>query len=771
MRVFCAAFAGVSMVAVLAAVGFVGCGGETRPDIVLITIDTLRADRVGCYGYDAARTPTMDRLAKEGVRFEFCDSPIPVTLPAHASILTGLLPARHGVRNNLTYALPSEVPTLPMLLQEEGYRTGAFVSAFPVNARFGLGRGFHEYDDRLPEAADVFEFRERAGSHTVEAALAWLRKQPDESPVFLWVHLFEPHAPYIPPAPLRHQFAHPYDGEIAASDLAVGELLSSFEQLRSRDRVTAITSDHGEGLGEHGEASHSFFLYESTLRVPLILHAPGRLPRGGVVTEPVSLCDLAPTLLALSGSQSQLETDGIELRPGKIPRRRLVAETLYGMEAFGWSPMFSLRDGSHKVVRSAISRAFNLHSDPDELRDLLQQNPPWAAKGLARLDSIVIATGRTAVDAPRQPSPEEVEALAALGYVGGTSSPFSGGGESLFLEAMRELSDGTTRLDEIAEVTRANDHMQQERYDEAIAVLEGVLEKNLGNGWAHLLLARAYRKTGDLEAAVAALQESAARQPRRAETQLEIAHLQWRLGRTEEAIQHFDYAIQLEPWNLVMFRDIVTFFLEAERADLALDRIANRMSDVDALPPADQKRLYEFAARTCLRYGSPEPGVEYLKRARDLGDSAPLRLVQAQYHRARDQWREVLDLLIPLDPELSKNPQALLLVGLAYDNQGAFAEAVKAYRNVVELEEFNHLAHARLGWLLATRLNQPHKALAHGARAIELRPEQPEYHVVYIEILQRLGREKDAKAHLRLESSGLPDDPRLRRIAQQYGLD
>src|SRR5512139_1322212 len=286
-----------------------------RPNVLLITIDTLRADRLGCYGDRDAATPVLDALAARGVRFPDAVAHVPLTLPSHATILTGVTPLKHGVRDNAGFVLGSTLRTLAEQFRAGGYETAAFVSGFPVHHRFGLARGFETYDDRFPQGGDPARppYVERRADQTIAAVTAWLarRSAEDRRPFFIWLHLFDPHAPYDPPEPYRSRFsARPYDGEVAFADAQIGVLLGRLQQVGQRGQTLVLaTSDHGEGLGEHGEPTHGLFIYDSTIRVPLILAGPG-VPSGRVVASLARGIDLAPTLLDLAHVAALPEAEG-----------------------------------------------------------------------------------------------------------------------------------------------------------------------------------------------------------------------------------------------------------------------------------------------------------------------------------------------------------------------------------------------------------------------------------------------------------------------------
>ncbi|HKB17098.1 MAG TPA: sulfatase, partial [Planctomycetota bacterium] len=271
-----------------------GCGGRTPPaNVLLVTIDTLRADHVGAYGWPYAETPNLDALARAGARFAEAYTPVPYTLPAHASLLTGTLPPRHGVRDNGRQSLPDSATTLAEWLAARGFATGAFVGAFPLERRFGLSQGFGVYDDELGAPGDAFSIAERRGEEVVSRALRWIGGSAE--PFFAWVHLFDPHAPYAAPAPFGARFAaRPYDGEVAYADACLGRLVEGLGTRRERT-LLVVTADHGESLGEHGEATHGLTLYEPAVHVPLLLAWPGRIAAGLLPKERASLIDLFPT--------------------------------------------------------------------------------------------------------------------------------------------------------------------------------------------------------------------------------------------------------------------------------------------------------------------------------------------------------------------------------------------------------------------------------------------------------------------------------------------
>ncbi len=624
--------------------GAAGCGGSppggatgSRPSLLLVTLDTVRADHLGSYGYGEAETPHLDRLARQGQRFEQAITAAPLTLPAHATLLTGLLPVEHGLHGNGLGALAETTETLATRLAAAGYRTGAFVGAFVLDRRFGLGRGFEVYDDAIDRsgpAGGSLE-AERAGSEVVDRALAWLG-QPDERPFFAWVHLFDAHAPYAPAEPFagRHP-GRPYDGEIAAVDAQVGRLL---EWLAARgpagNAIVAAAGDHGEGLGDHGELTHGLLLYEATLRVPLLVMAPGRLPAGRVIHTPVSLADLAPTLASLAGQPFTAPPS--EAPAPTVPRGRdlaailaaggeprdseVVAETRYP-EAFGWSGLAALRKGALKYIAAPRPELYDLAEDPRETRNrLIAQVVPSAAGFAHRLAEIVPAgAAAPAVEVDRATR----QRLAALGYV---TPP----------EA--RLPDGTPRRDpkDAVELFRGFEEAHQARTEgrakDAQQRLEGLVAADPANSVFRAELAAALRETGDLDSAVAFYRQAVALSPGDPDAWYSLATALAEKGNHGEALVALDAALQQDAkrpdaWNALGVayaasgkpRDAEAALEKAVALDprnaRAWNNLGNARRDLGETPAAVE--AYQRAVALAPDYADPLNGLGTLEVARD----------------------------------------------------------------------------------------------------------------------------------------------------------
>jgi arylsulfatase A-like enzyme/tetratricopeptide (TPR) repeat protein len=425
------AFLGALLAVGLLSVAYVAFGVREKRargfNVLLVTIDTLRADALGCYGNPRVETPTIDRLAAGGVRFERAHAHNVLTLPSHCNILTGRYPFDHGVRDNSGFRLPSTVPTLATLLREQGYRTGAFVSAFPLDARFGLNRGFDTYDDRLgdPEANPAFHMEERGSAETVASATRWISSSSTK-PFFCWVHVYDPHAPYEPPEPWASKFREdPYHGEVSAADSFLSPLLEPILKLGPKGRtLVVLTADHGESLGEHGEETHGIFAYEPTLRVPLIVYAPAVFePR--VVRDGVRHVDILPTILELLGLPGVPGLPGeslLGIASGRAERgaRPSYFESLAPTLTRGWAPLYGMLLGDEKYIELPLPELYDLAQDPREATNKVEASP----EVVARMRSL-LPSGRElgAITAPRE-TPEVVERLRSLGYTSsGTGAP------------------------------------------------------------------------------------------------------------------------------------------------------------------------------------------------------------------------------------------------------------------------------------------------------------------------------------------------------------
>ena len=486
--------------------------GSQRPaGILLITLDTTRADRLGCYGDTTAVTPNLDALAKESVRFADAMTAVPTTLPSHSTMFTGFYPPTHGVRYNGMFRLGDASVTIAERLRDAGFATGAVPAAYPVYAKSGLAQGFDTYKDLFsePNAQNRSPNAERSAADVVKLGLETIRAA-GAKPFFVWLHFYEPHYPYVPPFPYSSRFRdHPYDGEIAYVDKQLGELFAALKKDGVWDRIVVLVAgDHGEGLYEHGERMHSELAYQSTLQVPLLIKAPGGKP-GTVVQEPVTLADVAPTVLDLAGLPVPAGLDGISLRPtlrsGKAPIRPLYFETYAGSLAFAWSPIEGIRRGKWKLIRSKDAELFDLTADPQEANDRSALDAATAADLGALLDERLARWAKSAAPATTTEAPVDAEALArlaALGYVGGTVSSTRRGGPN-----PKDLA----HLE--SELLHLQGLMTQRDFANAILAVPSILHADPGNRLTLNAAAEAAANLGDFPGAERYAKETMARYP------------------------------------------------------------------------------------------------------------------------------------------------------------------------------------------------------------------------------------------------------------------
>jgi choline-sulfatase len=521
---------------------FTACSSAPAPapssaqNLVIITVDTLRADRVGAYGYAAARTPTFDAVAKAGVRFDRAYATAPITLTSHASLLTGRYPLGHGSRHNGMAINPS-IPTLATTLDAAGFATGAFVSAFPLDRRFGLQRGFDVYDDVVERGPDGKPLNERPGPETARRARQWLDAHRAQR-FFLWLHLFDPHAPYgDPETAASRSVAARYDDEIATADRAAALVLDGLGDAAASTLVV-MTSDHGEAFGEHDEIGHSIFVYDTTLRVPLVMRGPG-VPQGKSLQTPVTLVDIAPTVLGLLGrADVSFDADGtglgLVLASDTMGERTLYAESYAPQFDFGWSALRSVRDARFKFIEAPRAELFDLSTDPSEARNLEAQDSRQAANMRARLQRY----GPAEISAPQQ-NAEAVNRLRALGYLsGGRSTPPS---------ARPDPKDRIALASRIAMVTSG-----ELRGSELIAALRAILKDDPANPQANLRLGYAELSENRCAQAEPHFRAAIAGQLPSADAALGLADCRMRANDAAGAERALDVARAVEPGNPVI---------------------------------------------------------------------------------------------------------------------------------------------------------------------------------------------------------------------------
>ena len=551
---------------VLTALGVLsGCGRPDRQNVLLITIDTLRADRVGCYGFGLAHTPAIDRLAREGIRCADAATTAPITLPAHSSIMTGLYPPAHGVRDNGNYALGPEAVTLAERLGAVGYRTAAFVSALVLTRRYGLDQGFEVYDDDLwaEDEPELFMIRDRTAARTAERGLAWLDgwwSDASRPPFFFWVHFFDPHQPYDARSiDLAAVVPTAYDAEVAEADRGVGRLLDWLQQHGVLDdTLIVLTADHGESLGEHGEPTHGIFIYDATIRVPLLWRLPGILPAGTSYAGPVRHIDIVPTVLGILGLDGGEATQGLNLLPmfqGRVPAPDVAqyAEARLAEEGFGMAPLVGVRHYGRKWIQAPRPELYDLRADPKELRNTY---PTEAARPLEKeLEAVIADSARRALSAPtRQIDRETEEMLRALGYMAPPEQRAEMGGT--------DPKDGMALY---ARIQEARQLTQDGNWNRAEALLREMLALAPENVTGRNLLAFTAVRRGDFDEAERQYLASLSWQPRQHRVHGALGAIALRRGNVDKAEQHFREALELAPTFVEAMSNLG--FVEAARGN------------------------------------------------------------------------------------------------------------------------------------------------------------------------------------------------------------
>jgi arylsulfatase A-like enzyme/Tfp pilus assembly protein PilF len=535
-------------VSAAAAMLFFSVSSQPAINVLVITLDTTRADRLGCYRYAPAQTPALDQFAAEGILFERAYTPAPLTLAAHASLFTGLYPREHGLVTNGRGSLNPKTSTLAGLMTNAGYETGAFVASFVLDSKFGLDRGFKTYDDDLTgaEPEDEALHRQRAGAVVVESALNWL-KAPRSSPFFCWVHLYDPHFPYLPHEDqFGDQFLErPYDAEIAYVDMQVKRLLDHIREagLESRTLVV-IVGDHGEGLGDHVERTHGNTLYESTQHVPLLIRTPGRNFAGHHHAAPVCLVDVFPTILDVVGLRNHDQISGRSLSAALQGKSR-EATPCYGAtdEPFlqnGWSPLRSLTTDRWKYIRSTKPELYDLHADSAETRNMVASEVEQVSQmesQLAEMESRMSARNAESV----QLSVEERRVMQSLGYLGGSAMDGARVPASSGLPDIKDMLPFEMATQDAVELLRAGDVPQ------AISDLRAIVASSPLHVASRIFLGEAFEHSGQIEAALSSYTDALSVKPDSVNALVHLGTAKTSLSRFAEAQAHFEEALRRDP--------------------------------------------------------------------------------------------------------------------------------------------------------------------------------------------------------------------------------
>lgn len=602
-------------------------------NLVVVTIDTLRPDRLHCYGYSAIETPNLDRMAQKGVLFENAVTPTPLTPPSHASIFTGLYPPAHHVRNTGGFVLQSSSTTLAKILQQEGWDTAAFVGSAVLKKLFGFNQGFAVYDDQMPKPDNTQLAREdpeRRAGEVVDRARNWLNRQSGK-PFFLWVHVFDPHLPYDPPGVFKEKYkGRLYDGEVAYTDQQLGRLFEALEKKSPpQNTIIAVLSDHGESLGEHGEFTHGVFLYDSTLRIAFMLAGPG-IPSGARVRQQVRTIDFLPTVLDLMGGKAPAACPGSSLVPafsGKSsPTGVAYAETLYPKMNMGWAELRAMRTSRWKYIRAPRPELYDLAQDPGESTNVIERYPAEVQRFEGQMKGVSGASEKVDTALVDQ---RTLEQLKSLGYLSGFSPrEFELTGRGI------DPKDrvGILKLLDMA-VTSGSKIPESRR----VQLLRQALAEDATNPSVYYSLGAEYERAGRHGEAVKLYSSALARGIENGRLHSRIADLYLRQGKKNEAITEYEKAAQFNPSDVESQTNLATAYLELGRV-------------------ADAERVYKWILAT---------GAEHPPAYNGLG----LIAIQRQDHNTA---RGYFERAVQEDPDLV---EAQLNLGLIYKMEGDRARA------------------------------------------------------------------------------------------------
>jgi arylsulfatase A-like enzyme/Flp pilus assembly protein TadD len=694
------------------------CGGREQAKssaatpVILISIDTLRSDRLPSYGYKSVATPSIDTFRRDAILYEHAYSHCPLTLPSHASVFTGQLPAENGIRDNTGYTLDAGAQTLAEVLSRTGYATGAAVSSYVLRKGSGVERGFAAYDDEVGAARAGVNVSsvQRGGAHTIASAEKWLAANATK-PLFYFLHLYEPHTPYDAPEPYRSRYSA-YDAEIAHADALVGRFLEKLKDLAIYDDALIILfSDHGEGLNDHGEEEHGIFLYREALQVPLMVKLPRRARAGESVGTPVQLSDIFPTVLAQIGgaSPSKSSSGARSLLDGSEAARKIYSETYFPRFHFGWSDLHSLIDDKHHFIQAPQPELYDV-ADIAEKNNVLNENRRVVAAMRRDIEPLI-----RAADAPKAMDPEEAAKLAALGYLGSTAATEG------------PLPDPKTKTGTFRDIRAAFKLFKAGQYQEALTVYQRLLRDNprMTDLWD--ISARALVRLGRPAEAIASAKEALKLSPQSSHLALLIATVAFESGQLEEAKQHAELALRSDP---VQGHDVLA------RIALARNDTASAEREVRAAlaAKADDSRALMTLGR--------------IEKAK--GDYAKaLARLDAALKSARAQQSAIPGLHFLRGDVLARLGRVEEARAAFREEIGLFPEDPQAYGNLIVLyvAEGNIEAGTRL-------IHELEKAS----------PTPPSY-VAISETLRVVGDERGARFWALRGLRRFPEDEKLRRLA------
>jgi arylsulfatase A-like enzyme/Tfp pilus assembly protein PilF len=734
-------------------------------NVIVITLDTTRWDRIGAYGDRAAETPNLDRLAAEGVLFEQTVAVAPLTLPSHASMFTGLLPPRHGIRDNGGYVLDPGRRTLASWLKAGGWQTGAFVGAFVLDGKFGLNQGFDTYVDKF----DVSKYRSvslgsvaRRASEVVDHAMPWLEAHAGQR-FFAWLHFYDAHSPYAPPEPFRTRFAdRPYSGEIAYVDQQVGRVLQWLDARGLADRTIVLAiGDHGESLNEHGENTHGLFIYEATTRVPFIVRTPYSHARGRRVASVVRGDDVMPTILDLVGRQPPGDIQGRSLAPlmaGAVADLNLDAysESLYARNHYGWSELRSLRSGRFKFIATTRPELYDLERDPGERQNLFDERRQLADRMAAELERLA-AEDPAAAAGPSAVDPETRERLAALGYIGSFAHAARTPG--------RTLPDPKDKIGIFNVMTSAHETGAEADPRAAIERLEGVVAQDPDILDAWVMLGNEYFRQRQFGDALARYRRALEINPEYDLAIINLANAYRALGQYDAAILGYERYLQKDPKNAWVRYQLGELYVDLEKLDQAETAFRQALSD-DTRVASARNALGVVA----FKRGDLRKAEEEIRAA--LAQKADVRLAHFNLALIAEQRGDLQTAIQEYQKEIDTHAtayKAAFNLAKLYERMGNAAAQEASYRKAIELNPRFAEGYFYLAKLFLDQGRQLDDAVALARQGLEVGGDSefaPLGHYVLADVYSRRGMTAESR---REAERGKEKEARLRSRAARRG--
>ncbi|MCK4431168.1 MAG: sulfatase-like hydrolase/transferase [Candidatus Aminicenantes bacterium] len=716
-------------------------------NILFFTLDTTRADHIGCYGYEKVETPNIDRLAKNGIFFKNAICQSPLTLPSHSSIFTSTYPFYHGVRDNGGFYLEQDKVTFAEVLKENGWATSAFIGAFVLDSRWGLDQGIDYYYDNFDFAKYKrisLDSVQREGGEVIEAFFEWFERNQQKK-FFSWIHLYDPHTPYDPPEPYKSRYSNRpwgfYDGEIAYVDFLIGKVLDNLRKKEILEKtIIVIVGDHGESLGEHRENRHGFFIYDATISVPLIIKIPSSKLGEIEVSSQVETIDIMPTLLQILGLPVPHEVQGKNLIPlimGKNSREKRLAysETYYPRYRYGWSELKSLRSTQYKYIQAPRPELYDLTKDPDEQYNVYKQNLTIGKKFEQKLKSLQEEMSAKGVEerGPQKLDEESREKLMALGYIGGFTSQSK-------LKKTENLPDPKDKIHLYKKIKEAEGASAGEELDEALEKISEVIEEDPRIMEALQIRSRIFLKLNKIEEAIEDCKEALKIDPEYEAAIFSLAHAYKRLKKYDEAIAGYERLMQLDPRDYKPPMNLGDIYLEMKDIDKAVPFLQQAID----LEPERSSKAHNLLGAVYLEKKMLEQAELEIKKALEMRPRIP----DAHYNLALlyEEKKEIDKAVEEYKKEIELHPAAYpahFNLAKLYEKIGYLREGIKHFKEAIKYKKdftngYIYLAKAYLD--LGENLDE---AIHLAKKGLELGPESeyaPLAHYILADIYNRLGQ-------------------------------